>query len=71
MFLMITLTGGRVMDVDVNIFEWISGAGIWWITDDAVKHELADNEVARVELYPSREAALVDGADVRDYPGWE
>ena len=71
MFLMITFTDGRVMDSDIEYVSYCKHCGdeqirVYSHNDKWLKFQASD--IARIEWYPSREAALVDGSDLRDYP---
>lgn len=71
MFMLLTTVRGLPCDCDISSLEWSQARGwISWADTDGKVTSVQTDSIARVELYPSRDAALVDGADVRDYPGW-
>lgn len=71
MFMMRTEFDGSVDDCEVTAFSWSRDDGwLRWTTLDGVMLSMQLDASVRIELYTSREAALVDGADVREYPGW-
>lgn len=69
MFMMLTFKDGNVVDYEVKWYRYSESGHLYYevIGDNAVR-VANGNDVSRIEFYQSREAALVDCADLRDYP---
>lgn len=71
MFMLLTMQDGSARDTEVYAYGYEDG--VFWYQADKDRpltssEYLVEYEYTRIEFYPSREAALLDGADLRDYP---
>lgn len=70
MFMLLTLEDGSVIDREVVRYKASETMGCFvYQLADLESHSVDLTDIRRIEFYPSRELALVDGADnIAQYP---